>query len=161
VQGTGASIADHVEPEDRHQGRLDRLLGLVPINSVVQQVDVQAVIERVDLDEILSHVDIDALVARLDIDAIVERVDLTRVLERVDINAIISRVDIEQLVARTEIGSIVMQSTTSIFERALDTLRTQFVRLDQWTNRVVNRVLRRNPATIPVAPPRLMEKDAA
>jgi hypothetical protein len=161
VQGTGASIADHVEPEDRHQGRLDRLLGLVPINSVVQQVDVQAVIERVDLDEILSRVDIEALVARLDINAIVERVDLNRVLDRVDINAIVSRIDVEELVARTEIGDIVIQSTTGIFERALDTLRAQFVRLDDWTNRIVNRVLRRKPSDVPLGPPRLIDVDAA
>jgi hypothetical protein len=147
--------------EDRHQGRFDRLLGFMPINSVVQQVDVQAVIERVDLDEILSRVDIDALVARLDIDSIVERVDLNRVLERVDINAIVARINVEELVARTEIGEIVMQSTTSIFERALDTLRAQFVRLDDWTNGLVNRVLRRKPSEMPLGPPRLVDRNAA
>jgi hypothetical protein len=157
----GATIADHAEPEDRHQGRFDRLLGFVPINSVVQHVDVQAVIERVDLDEILSRVDLDALVARIDINSIVQRVDLNQVLDRVDINAIVARINVEELVARTEIGYIVMQSTTGIFERALDTLRAQFVRLDQWTNRVVNRVLRRKPSDVPLAPPKLIDVDAA
>jgi hypothetical protein len=147
--------------EDRHQGRFDRLLGFMPINSVVQQVDVQAVIERVDIDEILSRVDIEALVARLDVNAIVERVDLNRILERVDINTIVSRINVEELVARTEIGYIVMQSTTSIFERALDTLRAQFVRLDGWTNRLVNRMLRRKQSEMPLGPARLVDRSAA
>jgi hypothetical protein len=159
----GAAIASHDDPlgRQRDHGRFDRLLGLMPINAVVEQVDVQAVIERVDINEILTRVDIDALIERIDINKIVERVDLNQILDRVDINTIVSRIDVEQLVARTEIGGIVIQSTTGLFERALDTLRAQFVRLDQFTNRAVNRVLRRSQAELPLGPPRLVGRDAA
>jgi hypothetical protein len=162
-QHPGGSIANRDEPEGTHRdhGRLDRLLGLMPINAVVEQVDVQAVIERVDINEILTRVDIDALIERIDINKIVEQVDLNRILDRIDVNAIASRIDIEELVARTEIGGIVIQSTTGLFERALDTLRAQFVRLDNLTNRIVNRILRRSPAEMPLAPPRLVGRDAA
>jgi hypothetical protein len=48
-----------------------------------------------------------------------------------------------------------------LFERALDTLRAQFVRLDLLTNRLVNRLLRRSPAEMPLGPPRLVGRDAA
>ena len=121
----------------------------------------QAVLERVDINEMLTRVDLDAILARLDINAIVERVDLDTVLDRLDVNKIVARIDIEELVARTEIGNIVIHSTTSIFESALDTLRAQFVRLDQFTNRVVNRILRRRGRKLPVGPPLLVDQDAA
>src|SRR2546430_1776440 len=67
----------------------------------------------------------------------------------------------DEIVVRTEIGGIVIQSTTGLFERALDTLRAQFVRLDQLTNRIVNRALRRRQADLPLGPPRLVSRDAA
>lgn len=121
----------------------------------------QAVLQRVDLNEMLDRVDLDAILARLDINAIVERVDLDTVLDRLDVNKIVARIDIEDLVARTEIGNIVIQSTTGIFERALDTLRAQFVRLDGFTNRVVNRILRRRGRPLPLGPPLLVNRDAA
>src|SRR5919109_5285737 len=108
----------------------------------------------------LTRVDIDALVARVDINAIVQRVDLNSIIDRLDVNAIASRIDVEELVARTEIGDIVIQSTTGLFERALDTLRAQFVRLDQLTNRIVNRMLGKRGRGRPLGPPLLVDRGA-
>jgi hypothetical protein len=160
---SGATISNHDEHAGgrRPRGPLDRVLGLVPVNAVVEQVDVQAVLERVDINALLARVDIDALLARVDVNALVERVDVNGILDRVDVNALIERVDVEEIVARTEVGDIVVQSTTGLAERALDTLRAQFVRLDQWTNRVVNRLLRRRGADSPPGPARLVGRDAA
>jgi hypothetical protein len=81
-----------------------------------------------------------------------ERVDLNELLDRVDVNAIVSRVDVEDIVARTELGQVIVSSTTGIATRGLDFVRAQGVGLDQWSNRWVDRLLRRRPGEVPAGP---------
>jgi hypothetical protein len=131
---------------------VDRIIELMPMDAVVRQVDVQAIIDRVDLNALMERVDVQRIIDRVDINALMERVDLNELLDRVDVNAIVSRVDVEDIVARTEIGQVVVSSTTGLVTRGLDFVRAQGVGLDQWSNRWVDRLLRRSPADTPLGP---------
>jgi hypothetical protein len=129
------------------------MLGMMPVDAVVRQVDAQALIDRLDINAILDRVDIDRILARVDLDALLKRVDVNDVIDRIDVNAVVARVDVEDLVARTELGDLLVHSTTSLATKFLDTLRAQGVGLDQFMNRWVDRILRRPPDAAPAGPP--------
>jgi len=112
----------------------------------------------VDLDRVLEHVDVNALIERVDVNALLERVDVNAVISRVDLNAVLERVNVEALVQRSDLGSILLDSSGSIGTRLLDALRSEAVGLDQLLERAVNRLLRRDAATVPVGPPLLVER---
>ena len=57
--------------------------------------------------------------------------------------------------SRTELGSIIARSTTSVLTEGLDLVRSQGVGLDDFTNRWVNRILRRK-GELPAGPPLLV-----
>lgn len=106
----------------------------------------------VDVDAVLKHVDLNRQLDRIDINALLERIDMDRLLDRVDINRIVAKVDVEELVQRTELGALIAESTSSVAQRVLDSLRAETVTLDDLCNRVVNRLLRRAPDTVPLGP---------
>jgi hypothetical protein len=81
------------------------------------------------------------------------RVDLPRLIGRVDVNQLMGKVDVDELVERTELGALIADSTSSVAQRVLDSLRSRTVALDDLSNRVVNRLLRRTSADIPHGPP--------
>jgi hypothetical protein len=112
----------------------------------------------VDLDRVLEHVDVNALIDRIDLNALLERVDVNELLARVNLNAVLERVDVEELVQRSDLGSILIESSTSVGTRLLDTLRSHAVGLDQLVERVVTRLLRRDAATVPEGPPLLVAR---
>jgi hypothetical protein len=105
--------------DDRHRGAVDRLLGAVPVNALVQQIDVQAMLERIDLNALL---------------------------DQVDVNRLLSRVDVEDLLTRIDFGEVLAQSTKGIAGRALDALRLSAAHLDIAIDHWTDRVLRRNHA---------------
>ena len=115
----------------------------------------------VDLDRVLEHVDVNALVERVDVNALLERVDVNAVIARVDLNALLQRVDVDDLVQRSDLGSILLDSTGSVGTRLLDALRSEAVGLDQLIERAVNRLLRREPASVPLGPTGLVEPRSA
>ena len=92
----------------------------------------------------------------MDVDAIVDRLDLDAILDRVDVNEVVQRVDMDAIVEQTELGSIVARSTSGIATETLDVARTQAVGVDDVVSRVVNRVMRRRAAELPVGPERLV-----
>jgi hypothetical protein len=153
---------------------VDALIRRVDVDGIVSRVDVGGIVSRVDVDRIVSQVDLDALLARLDVDALMARVDVGALLERVDLdalldridldalisrldlNAVLQRLDIDELVSNTELGSIIAQSTSGVASEALDAVRSQGVGLDNFLDRLVNRISRRDPASVPVGPPLLV-----
>lgn len=165
----------------RSKGRLSRLAGAVTgrvvetidPDAVIDQVDVDHVLERVDIDKLLDRVDVDkvldrvdvnTLLDRVDVNALLDRVDLNRVLDRVDVNRIMARVDVDAMletvdleaaIRRAGVPEIVAESTGRVAGSALDLARRQIVGLDVIVDRVVNRLLRRDPADQPTAPPAL------
>jgi hypothetical protein len=111
------------------------------------------VLNLVDVDAVLEHVDLNRQLDRIDINALLERIDMDRLLDRIDVNRVMEKVDVDQLVERTELGALIADSTSGVAQRVLDSLRAHAVSLDDLCNRIVNRVLRRTPGDVPLAPP--------
>jgi hypothetical protein len=61
-------------------------------------------------------------------------------------------------VRRAGVPEIVAESTGRVAGSALDLARRQLAGLDVVVDRVVTRLLRRDPATQPVGPPRLVSE---
>jgi len=106
-------------------------------------------------------VDLDAVMDRIDLNAVIDRVDLNAVLAKVDINEVVDRLDVDALVEQTELGSLIAKGTTGVVTEVLDLLRSQGVGLDDFVARWTNRLLRRDPATMPKGPPLLVPREPA
>lgn len=130
----------------------DLLLDRVDVDRLLARVDVNAVLDRVDVDRILDRVDPDRLLDRVDADRLLARVDADAVVARVDVEAIVRRIDVEELVQRAGIPDIVADSTGQIAGSALDLGRRQLVAVDVTVWRIVQRLLRRDPAALPAGP---------
>lgn len=134
---------------------IDKVAGaVVPV--VTRSLDADELLERIDVDAMLERVDLNAMLERIDVDQLISRIDVNAIVQRVDIDALLQRVDIDDLMARAEIGEMISRSTGQVATRTIDLVRRQLVGLDVITLRVVNRVLRRDPATVPVGPPSLV-----
>ena len=117
------------------------------------------VMDTIDINAILARIDINAILERVDINALVDEIDVNALIEKVDFQEIIDKIDIDALVEHTEIGTIIAKSTSSVTMEVLDVVRSQGVGLDDFVARWVNRILRRNPADLPVGPPLLVAGD--
>jgi hypothetical protein len=159
-------------PDDPHpakpKGRLGRLAGAVTgrvvetldPDTVIDHVDVNKLLDRVDIDRLLDRVDVDRLIDQVDIDRLMDRVDVNRLLARVDVDALLQKVDLEAAVRRAGVPEIVAESTGQMAGSALDLARRQLVGLDVVLDRTLDRLLRRDPATQPLGPSRLIEAEA-
>lgn len=112
-------------------------------------------VDRVDVGAVVDAIDINAILARIDLGAVLEHIDIQAVIEKVDIAEVVARVDVDDLIARTELGAIIAQSTSGVASQALDAVRSQTVGLDGFTDRIVNRALRRR--SVPAGPPLLVD----
>ncbi|NED94060.1 hypothetical protein G1H11_01915 [Phytoactinopolyspora alkaliphila] len=145
------------------QGRLGRLAGAVTgrvvetidPDSVIEHVDVDALLDRVDVNRLLDRIDVNRLLERVDVDRLMDRVDVNRLVARVDLDAALENVDLEAAVRRAGVPEIVAESTGRVAGSALDLARRQIVGLDVVVDRLVNRLLRRDPEEQPWGPPRL------
>ena len=133
---------------------LDGVLNLVDVDALLEHIDLNRQLERVDLNTLLGRLDMNQLLDNVDIDRLIQKVDIDALIQRVDVNQLVSRVDLEELVQRTEIGALIAESTSGVAQRVLDSLRSQAVGIDGFSNRVVNRVFRRDPAKLQAGPPR-------
>lgn len=131
---------------------INALVSRVDVDDIVKRVDIDSIVDQIDIDRIVERIDIDKIVERVDIEQIVERLDINAIVERVDINAIVQNMDVEALVEKTELGAIIAKSTTGVFTEVLDAVRAQGVGLDDFCSRWTNRLLRRDPATLPSGP---------
>ena len=147
------------------QAVAERVVNLVveaiDVNAILERVDVDALVQRIDVDKIVDQVDLDAVVDRIDLNAVIDRVDLNAVLANVDINEIVDRLDVDALVEQTELGSLIAKGTTGVVTEVLDLLRSQGVGLDDFVARWANRLLRRDPETMPKGPPLLVPREPA
>jgi hypothetical protein len=136
----GANRIEHLA-----QAVAERVVGMV-----MDTIDINAILARIDINAILERVDINALVDQIDIDTLIEKVNFQEAIDKIDIDA---------LVEHTEIGTIIAKSTSSVAMEALDSVRSQGVGLDDFVARWVNRILRRNPADLPLGPRLLVAGD--
>ena len=120
------------------------------LNALLADIDLDAVLGRLDLNVVMEGLDLDALLARLDVNAIVGGVD---------VNAIVSTLDVDSLVENTEIGGIIAKSTSGVASSALDAVRAQGVGLDEFIGKWTSRVLRRDLASLPAGPPKLVSAE--
>ena len=105
-----------------------------------------------DVGRLLDQVDLNRLIDRVDPDRLLDRVDLDRLLAQVDLDRALSTVDVKALTARSGIPEVVAESTSRMAGSALDVARRQVAGLDL----LIDRGLRRRPATIKPGPQRLL-----
>lgn len=155
---------------------VEALLARVDVNGLLDRVEVDALLARVDVDRLLDRADvnrlldrvlIDALLDRVTVDALLDRADVNRLLDRVDVDALMARVDVELLLERVDVDALVRragipelvaQSTGQVAGSALDLARRQLVGIDVGVNRILLRLLRRDPAHLPPGPPALIDE---
>uniref|UniRef100_UPI0032216A4E RDD family protein n=1 Tax=Intrasporangium sp. TaxID=1925024 RepID=UPI0032216A4E len=150
-------LLDRVDP-DRLLDRVDpdRLLDRVDPDRLLDRVDPDRLLDRVDPNRLLDRVDPNRLLDRVDPSQLLDRVDPNQLLDRVDVDELMSRVDIRALAARSGVADLVAESTSQMATSVLDVARRQVAGLDTLVNRVVGRVLRRDPARQPLAPAELV-----
>jgi hypothetical protein len=159
--GSCGDAPRHSPPHRRRRGPADvsPVPGANRIEHLAQAVAervVSAVMDTIDINAILAHIDINAILERVDVNALVDEIDVNKLIEKVDFQEIIDKIDIDALVEHTEIGTIIAKSTSSVAMEALDVVRSQGVGLDDFVARWVNRILRRDPAKLPLGPPLLV-----
>jgi uncharacterized RDD family membrane protein YckC len=135
---------------------VDALVGRLDINGLLDRIEVNALLGRVDINPVLDRIDVDALLGRADIDAVLQRADIEALSGRIDVERLLERVDLEALVRRAGIPEIVADSTGQVAGSALDLGRRQVVGLDVGSTRMIQRLLRRDPDTLPAGPPALV-----
>ncbi len=127
-------------------------LRLEQLTEAVAARVVNEVLAAIDVNALLGRVDVEGIIDRVDVENIIERVDVEGIVKRIDVNAIVGEIDIDSLVENTELGSLIVKSTAGILTEILDGVRAQGVTLDDFCAKWTNRILRRNPASLPVAP---------
>lgn len=143
--GVTGAVVDIVDPE--------RIVEQIDVNALMERVDINELLGRVDPQVLLDNVDVNALMDRVDVDALLDRVDVDALMSRVDVDALLDRVDIKELTDRAGIPDIVRESTGALAGSAMDTVRRQFVSVDQIVGRFTYKLIGRDPDTRPVAPP--------
>jgi hypothetical protein len=129
------------------QGVAERVVTLV-----LEAIDIDALVERIDVEKLVERVDVERIIDQVDVQKIIDRVDIQAIIDRVDISGIVNRVDIDALMEQTELGTIIARSTTGVFSQVLDLVRAQGVGLDDFFARWTNKILRRDPASLPSGP---------
>ena len=77
------------------------------------------------------------------------RAALQGATERIIINDIVASLDVEAIVARVDLGGVIRESTANLTMETVDAVRSQGISLDQWTSRVVDKVLfRKQPRNV-------------
>ena len=130
----------------------DALLEHIDVERLIERVDPDELIERVDVNRLLDRVDPNRLLDRVDTDRLLDRVDVNRLLDRVDVDRVMDRVDVETIVKRAGIADIVAESTGQFADSAIDLFRRQVVGIDTIVFGFVQRVLGRDPTTLPSGP---------
>ncbi len=64
-----------------------------------------------------------------------------RIVEQIPIDEIAGAIDVEAIVQRIDLGGVIRESTASLTMEGVDAVRSQSVAVDEWTSRVVDRVL--------------------
>ncbi len=154
-------VAGAVVPVVTRSVDADELIQRIDVDGVLDRVDVNALLDRIDVNRLLDRLDVDRFLDRLDVDRFLERLDVQALMDRVDVNAVVQRVDIQALADQAHLGDLISQSTGQVAENTLDLLRRQLVGLDVVAIRFVNRVLRRDPASLPAGPASLVTADEA
>jgi hypothetical protein len=77
---------------------------------------------------------------------VVAQIDFVRIVEQIPVDDIAGAIDVEAIVQRIDLGGVIRESTASLTMETVDAVRTQSIALDQFTGRVVDRLLFRRRA---------------
>jgi uncharacterized RDD family membrane protein YckC len=116
--------------QDQEHGLIGRVAGAVT-GRMVGMVPIEAVLDNVDVNAVLDEVDVNRLI---------ERVDLDRLIERVDLDAVLARVDMERVVQRAGIPQIVAETTGHLAGGTLDLARARLADADRLAAVIVDRL---------------------
>jgi hypothetical protein len=82
---------------------------------------------------------------------VIAQIDFVRIVEQIPVDDIAGAIDIEAIVARVDLGGVIRESTASLTMETVDAVRSQGIALDQFTARVVDRVLfRKRPRDVAI-----------
>lgn len=74
---------------------------------------------------------------------VIAQLDFVRIVEQIPIDEIAGAIDVEAIVARVDLGGVIRESTASLTMEGVDAIRSQGVAVDEWSARVVDKVLLR------------------
>jgi hypothetical protein len=85
---------------------------------------------------------------------VIAQLDFVRIIQQVPVDDIVAALDVEAIVARIDLGGVIRESTANLTAEAVDALRSEGIVLDQWSARVVDRILfRRQPRQLDMERP--------
>ncbi len=74
-------------------------------------------------------------------DNVIAQIDFVRVVEQIPVDEIAGAIDVEAIVARIDLGGVIRESTAGLTMETVDAVRSQGIALDEWTSRVVDKLL--------------------
>ncbi len=74
---------------------------------------------------------------------VMAQLDFVRLIEQIPVDDIAGAVDVEGIVRRVDLGGIIREATAGVTMETVDAIRTQGITIDEWTARVVDRILMR------------------
>jgi hypothetical protein len=74
---------------------------------------------------------------------VIAQLDFVRIVEQVPVDDIAAAVDVEGVVRRVDLGGIIREATAGVTMETVDAIRSQGITIDEWTSRVVDRILLR------------------
>lgn len=74
---------------------------------------------------------------------IVDMLDMEQLIDHVPINKVVARIDLPEVIDEIDLAGIVREGTKGLGGETLDSARVGLMALDQWSARIVDRVLRR------------------
>lgn len=74
---------------------------------------------------------------------IVDMLDLEQLIDHVPINRVVARIDLPEVIDEIDLSGIIREGTKGLGGETLDSARTAFMAMDQWSARLVDKVLRR------------------
>jgi hypothetical protein len=83
---------------------------------------------------------------------IVDMLDMEQLIDHVPINRVVARIDLPEVIDEIDLSGIVREGTKGLGGETLDSARAGLMAIDQWSARLVDKVLRRKePRDLAVA----------
>ena len=96
--------------------------------------------EQQNLDEVTKAAE--SVLNRVVVD-IVDMLDMEQLIDHVPINRVVGRIDLPAVIEEIDLTGIVREGTKGLGGETLDSARSGLMAMDQWSARLVDRVLRR------------------
>ena len=84
---------------------------------------------------------------------IVDLLDMEQLIDHVPINRVVARIDLPEVINEIDLSGIVREGTKGLGGETLDSARTGLMAVDQWSARLVDKMLRRTePRDLAITP---------